>query len=146
VSSQSPYQTTLDLTLAALGWHHMHVRPVFDAKAKRWLTPTTTKGWPDLTAIHPRTGVLLFAELKGALTTKVKTWSTADVKPHQLDWLHRLNTNPCAACVVFRPSDDWDTVAGWLTMPDTLMSGYGWLPPEQHRRVWSAQAIARLAR
>jgi hypothetical protein len=144
--SQNRYQDTLSATLEALGWHDMWVRPVFDARANRWVTPTTTKGWPDLSCIHPRSGVLLFAEVKGACPAPKRGWSTADVKPHQLDWLHRLHCNPAAAAVVFRPSDDWTLVAGWLADPGTLRSGYGWLDPEQHRPVVTYRQVAHLLR
>lgn len=146
MSSQSPHQTTLAATLKALGWHDMHVRPVYDRQADVWITPTTAKGWPDLTAVHPRTGVMLFAECKGKVDLKTKDWSTQGVKPHQLEWLHWLHAVPCAAAVVLRPSDPWTVVADMLSDPRQLVSGFGWLPPEQRRRVWTTQAIAHLAR
>jgi hypothetical protein len=126
VTTQSPYQETLIQTLEIFGWRWMHVRPVFDAKAKRWLTPTTAKGWPDLSCVHPRSGVALFAEAKGA---------KGKPTPEQLDWLRWWHRVPSAAAVCFRASDDWNMVAGWLAEPATLPSGYGWLPTAEHRPV-----------
>jgi hypothetical protein len=146
MSSQSPYQQTVTATLDALGWSHMHTRPVFDAKSKRFLTPHTAKGWPDLACVHHRSGVLLFAELKGHHGLKTKTWTTSDVRPDQVEWLHKLHRNPGAACVVFRPDDDWLLVSEWLAKPWLLLSGYGWLPPEQWRGVITGAQVAEILR
>ena len=130
----SVYQDTLTGALDVFGWHWMHVRPIFDARAKRWVTPTTAKGWPDLTCLHTRSGVVLACEVKG---------QRKNPKPHQREWLERWHRVPCAAAVVFGPTDDWHQVVGWLNHPETLVSGFGWLPPEQHRPVWLPDPPAR---
>ena len=134
MGSQSPYQRTLVKTLAATGWHHSHTRAVFDRQARVWITPAA-KGYPDLTAIHPGSGALLFAELKGDCPAPRRGWSVSDVRPEQLGWLRWLHRNPAAAAVVLRPTDDWNMVADWLQAPHKLLSGYGWLPPDDHRPI-----------
>lgn len=146
MSAQSPYQGTLTATMDALGWQWNHTRPVYDRAAQAYITPTTAKGWPDLAAVHPRTGVMLFAELKGKCPAPKRGWSTSDVKPDQMKWLRFMHTVPCAAAVVLRPTDDWVTISGWLATPETLVSGYGWLPPEEHHRIWTSRSIAALLR
>lgn len=124
----SGYENTIQGAFNMTGWRHMHVRPIFDGRKKRWVTPTTAKGWPDLTAIHPRWGIVCAAEVKG---TKAR-----DDKPtlEQLEWLGIWHRVPSAAAVVFRPSDDFDTVLWMLRNPDQLASGWGWLDPTEHRK------------
>jgi hypothetical protein len=146
--SVSPYQDTLVATLDALGWYGTAIRPVFDAKAKRFLTPTTAVGWPDLTYVHPRTGVVLACEVK---TNLPKGGHRGPVKhcgccprPEQLEWLRRWHRVASAAAVVFRPADDWLEVAAWLQHPDRLPSGWGWLPPDAHRRPFALADIAAM--
>jgi hypothetical protein len=125
----SGYENTIQNTLTAFGWRHMHVRPIFDGRKKRWVTPTTAVGWPDITAIHTGRGVVLAAEVKGT--------TGRDVKPtaEQLEWLGYWHSVPAAAAVVFRPSDDFQEVALMLRAPEMLMSGFGWLPEAKWRPV-----------
>lgn len=136
---QTPYQGTLVATLEALGWHGTSVRPVFDAKAKRFLTPTTAEGWPDLCYINPRHGVLLACEVKSDLpkSGEHRPGRTSPCgccpRPNQLDWLYRFHQVPSAAAVVFRPADDWNLIARMLAHPHLLVSGWGWLPEAEWR-------------
>ena len=58
-------------------WWAMHVRL---GKASRPITPTSVRGWPDLTLWRPGSG-LLFRELKGP---------DGKLKPHQADVLASL--------------------------------------------------------
>jgi len=50
------------------GWEVMHVRKATQgAKGRnraRWVTPTSVRGWPDLTLWHPKRGGMLFIEVK----------------------------------------------------------------------------------
>lgn len=49
-----------------LGWEHVGFRPAQTVHGYRTPgTGTMAEGWPDLTLVHPRTGRLLFVELKG---------------------------------------------------------------------------------
>lgn len=142
----SAYQDTVVAMLSALGWHGNHTMPMYGWKSKamtgrvppEFLTPTTAKGWPDLTYLHPPTGVVLACEVKQDLPKR----GHRDPPPqdcsccprsHQLGWLWRWHQVPCCAAVVFRPGDDAIQVSGWLADPETLISGYGWLA-ERHRR------------
>lgn len=145
--SVTPYQDTLVATLEALGWHGTAVRPVFDARAKRWLTPTTSPGWPDLTYLH-RTGVVLACEVKQDLPPNGHRVAPKHCgccpRPDQLAWLNRWHMVASAAAVVFRPSDDWLMVSRWLMDPASLPSGWGWLPPAQHRTPLTLAHLAAL--
>ena len=52
------------LELAALyNWDYMHVHKAQKGKSGAWLTPTSKKGWPDLTLWHKDHGII-FVELK----------------------------------------------------------------------------------
>jgi hypothetical protein len=144
--SVTPYQDTLVQTLEALGWFGTAIRPVFDAKAKRFLTPTTVTGWPDLTYIHPRTGVVLACEVK---TNLPKGGHRGPVKhcgccprPDQVVWLNRWHQVLSAAAVVFRPADDWQAIARMLADPGQLWSGWGWLPEWRHPITVASAALA----
>jgi hypothetical protein len=151
--SVTPYQDTITQTLDVLGWRHMHVRPIFDARGKRWITPTTAVGWPDVTAVHRRTGIVAAIEIK--TNQGPRGHRTPDVKcgccptPDQLDWLQMWHHNPGAAAVVFRPSDDWNLLVGWFTAPFDFVSGYGWLPedgPGRHQVTVRDKLAATAAR
>lgn len=154
----SAYQDTVTAMLTALGWHGNHTMPVFGwssvpasrVTAPRSFTPTTARGWPDLLYVHPVTGVVLACEVKLDLpkaghhrkqrTTQCRCCPT----PEQADWLWRWHQVPCAASVVFRPSDDALQVSRWLSNPETLVSGYGWLAVSHRRAPISRQHIELL--
>lgn len=131
----SAFETTVTEALEMFGWRHMHVRPVFDGRRKRWVTPTTAIGWPDLCAVHPL-GVVLAAEVKGT------TGRDATPTPEQLDWLRAWHAVACAAAVVLRPSDDFDAVCRWLRDPWLARSGFGWLPEPEQRRVGAERVLS----
>jgi hypothetical protein len=142
--------------LGALGWHGNHVRPFYgwDSRvaaergaAPRFVTPTTAVGWPDLTYLHPITGIVLACEVKQDLPkTGHREPAPKDCgccpRPQQLEWLWRWHQVPCCAAVVFRPGDDALRVSRWLSNPETLVSGYGWLDPARHRQPLSRQQLA----
>jgi hypothetical protein len=64
----------------------------------------STPGFPDLTIVHPRTGTLIFAELKG---TGRKPTAAQDV------WLRAL-AGTAAEVFLWRPQDWPDGVMPWL--------------------------------
>jgi hypothetical protein len=151
----SAYQDTVVAMLEALGWQGNHTMPMYGWKSKvmagrvppEFLTPTTALGWPDLTYLHPVTGVVLAIEVKQALPKSGhRTPAPSDCRccprPEQVDWLWRWHQVPSAAAVVFRPSDDALQVSGWLSDPSSIPSGYGWLNPDRHRRPLTRQQVA----
>lgn len=80
------------------GWQWAHFRPAQTAHG--WRTPVSGplgQGWPDLVLVHPRRGVLIFAELKvrGAVT------------PSQVAVHNTLQS--AAPIYVWRPAD-FDTI------------------------------------
>ena len=79
--SEAELQVAILDAAALYGWMSMHVRPVHtrEGGADRYITPTTSEGWPDLTLA--RAGTVLFLELKGA-----KGKPTTE----QLEWLYAL--------------------------------------------------------
>lgn len=76
------------------GWIVAHFRGVFDANAKRWMTPVGAdgKGFPDLVLVRER---VIFAELKS---------KTGRLRPDQVTWLDRLRDTG-AEVYVWRPKD-----------------------------------------
>lgn len=61
-------------------WLVHHDRPARTNQG--WKTPIEgDKGFPDVVAVHPRTGVTMFLELKSA---------SGPLKPEQTEWLDRL--------------------------------------------------------
>jgi hypothetical protein len=150
VTVQTPYQGTLVATLEALGWQGTAVRPIFDGHAQRFLTPTTAEGWPDLTYINPRHGVLLACEVKsdlpksGAHRPNRTSPCGCCPRPNQLEYLHRFHQCLSNAAVVFRPADDWNAVARMLAQPGMLMSGWGWLPEDEWRQPLTRQQAEAL--
>ena len=120
--SERDFQRTLVSTLEILGYTVNHVRPVMvQARGvKRWVTPTTSKGWPDLVAINARTHRLVAIECKADRTA-------AKVSDEQWNWLGRFHSVPGCVALVLRPADDWNLIVQWLRSPDTAPSGYGWL-------------------
>jgi hypothetical protein len=145
----SAYQDTVTAMLSAFGWHGNHTRPVYGWSSKiaaertmpDFFTPTTAVGWPDLTYVHPPTGVVLACEVKQDRPKNGHRLGAADRKsqcaccptPEQADWLWRWHQVPCCAAVIFRPGDDALQVSRWLAEPETLVSGYGWLVHEKRR-------------
>lgn len=80
--SEGDFQATVLAGASLFGWKAMHVRPVHtrDGGADRYLVPTTSEGWPDLTLA--RAGTVLHLELKG---------STGKPTLAQLEWLYALD-------------------------------------------------------
>lgn len=76
------------------GWIAAHFRGVFDANAKRWMTPVGAdgKGFPDLVLVRER---VIFAELKA---------KTGRLRPDQVVWLDKLRETG-AEVYVWRPKD-----------------------------------------
>jgi hypothetical protein len=153
----SAYQDTVAEMLATFRWEGNHTLPVYGwlsvgaqrgGQAPRSFTPTTAVGWPDLVYVHPATGVVAAIEVKtdppkGGHRKPVKSCGCCP-RPDQRQWLWWWHQVPCCASVVFRPGDDALMVAGWLSNPEAMVSGYGWLPGDQHRHPLSRQQIAHL--
>lgn len=77
----------------ALGWRCSHFRPAQTAQGWRTTVQGDGKGYPDITAVHPRHGVI-FAELK---TDKGR------LSPEQVEWVSALS-RAGARIYVWRPS------------------------------------------
>lgn len=75
---ETEYQSQVSQLARRLGYKVVHHR-AGKSKAGRWSTPTTERGWPDLTLVRPPR--LLFAELKGPDTP---------VTPEQPPFLEQL--------------------------------------------------------
>lgn len=97
-----PWEDVVIETARYLGWRVMHVRPIFDGKRKRWVTPTSAdgEGYPDLTLVRER---VVVAELKTG---------AAAATPAQMDWLRAFAAAGVEA-YVWRDSD-WDAVVATL--------------------------------
>lgn len=98
-------------------WSTMHVRPVLDANSGQWVTTTSARGWPDVTAL--RGPWLLVVECKG---------ERGKLTPHQLDWLRRFLRLPCALVWVVSPHSDLSQIASWLAFPEEAARVLGWSP------------------
>lgn len=81
------------------GWHVAHFRSVFDANAKRWMTPVGAdgKGFPDLVLVRE---VVIFAELKA---------KAGRLRPDQVVWMDKLRATG-AHVYEWRPKD-LDTIS-----------------------------------
>jgi hypothetical protein len=105
---ESEFQTRVLQYAAHHGWRHFHApdnRPVPRMRGGRvvYVKQTVTKGWPDVTLWHVRTGQMLFAELKA---------EKGRVDPEQTRLLAELEA--CGQEVhLWRPSD-WDRIAARL--------------------------------
>jgi hypothetical protein len=112
VTEREWQQTVVD-TLTMLGYLVCHVYPLQTTRG--WKTPTTVRGWPDITAVGR--GHTLFIEVKGA-----KTPVTAE----QIAVLEILATPECARSWIVRPTDDYNTLANWMARPTTSPRRFGW--------------------
>ena len=86
------------------GWRVLQVRRVFDANAKRWVTPfgADGKGFPDFLFVRDR---VVYAEVKtgkGKLTKEQRQWRDA-IRAAGAEWY------------LLRPLEDWDMVKGALS-------------------------------
>jgi len=72
-------QQRITQALRMHGWLHTHFRPLRTEAGYR--TPLSgDKGFPDIVAVHPERGLLLFIEVKsdkGKLSPEQKTWIAA---------------------------------------------------------------------
>jgi hypothetical protein len=106
--SERAFQTRVIQYATYHGWRHFHApdnRPVPRTVKGRtvYSRQKITRGWPDLTLWHVRTGQLLVAELKT---------EAGRVDPEQTRVLHELEA--CGMEVhIWRPSD-WDTLTARL--------------------------------
>lgn len=85
------------------GWRAMHIRPARTAKG--WRTPVQGDGagFPDLFAVHPKRGVMLFAELKVGRNKPT---------PEQAAWLDDLRETD--AIVRVWTDSDWPEIEAVL--------------------------------
>jgi hypothetical protein len=60
--NETEWQEVVVAAMRSLGWRHNFTRRTI-GRGKKWTTATSCVGWPDLTAWHPRHG-LIFVELK----------------------------------------------------------------------------------
>lgn len=111
--TERDWQQTITDTLTMLGYLVCHVFPLQTSKG--WKTPTSIRGWPDITAVGR--GHILFVEVKGERTP---------VTAEQLQVLEVLATPECARSWIVRPTDDYDTIAGWIARPATSPRRFGW--------------------
>jgi hypothetical protein len=111
--SESAFQKTIMKGLTREGWTWTHVRAMRTPDG-RWLTGTSSPGFPDLLAVCP--GFVLGLELKARRKYP---------KPEQKVWLEAL-LEAGALAWVLRPSDDWGDIALWLHDPSQAPRKYGW--------------------
>lgn len=73
--SESDFQARITTMAEYMGWRWWHVKDSRKQQCGRWVPDGEIAGFPDLTMVHPRHGVV-FAEVKGEggrLTAKQKT-------------------------------------------------------------------------
>jgi hypothetical protein len=106
--TERDFQKRIETTATMFGWSFMHISESTKRvrRGGKYLSvpDPACQGWPDLTLAHPRSGRLLFREVK---TDKGK------LTPEQEQWLRTL-----AACgqdvAVWRPRD-WANIVNELT-------------------------------
>jgi hypothetical protein len=93
----------------ALGWKHMHIgestKRVRRGSSFILVPDPDCQGWPDLTLCHPRTGKMLFRELKT---------DTGKLTDPQRDWLRTLAK--CGQDVDVSRPRDWDEIVALLNV------------------------------
>lgn len=114
--AEREWQKILIEGLVQARWTINHTRKARTAKGA-WITPTTSKGFPDLVAV--RAGRLLAVEVKGPRTT---------LDAEQVAWLALFAELPAANAWVLRPQDDWNRVGAWITDPTTAPKVHGFDP------------------
>jgi hypothetical protein len=100
-----------------------HVRPGRTGKGE-WVTPTTSKGFPDLLCL--RGEWLIACEVKG-LKTLVET--------EQIEWLERFAQLPTGRAWILRPTANWGDIVRWMARPADAPRRFGWgehLSPAAH--------------
>lgn len=92
------FQAQVTELAAWRGWEFMHVRPGLfrDGRFATMTSGTMARGWPDLTMVQPRTGRLIYAELK------VPPNTLTDDQSRVLDVLRSIR---CAEVYIWRPAD-----------------------------------------
>lgn len=113
---EKDYQDTVVKTLRLLGWHTNHTRRAI-GKGRRWTTPTSAVGFPDLLSV--KGSWLLAVELKS---------DVGKLTDAQQEWLGYFAGLPCARVWVLRPRDPWDQITGWLRDPAAAPAVFGWTP------------------
>lgn len=96
---EADFQTRVTALAELRGWQWMHVKPGLfaDGRFATMTSGTMARGWPDLVMVQPRTGRLLFVELK-VPPNQVTTDQSAT--------LDLLRSVPFAEVYVWRP-EDW---------------------------------------
>lgn len=108
------WQRTLIEGFEYFGYAVNHVRPGRTAKGE-WVTPTTAKGWPDLTCLKGEW--IVACEVKGVKTP---------VEAKQIEWLERFALIPTGRAWILRPQDDWERIVSWMARPQAAPLRYGW--------------------
>ena len=121
-AAEKEYQKTVEGALTTLGYEWNHVYPLRTEHG--WRTGTTTKGWPDLTAIRGR--FILAIEMKGY----DRNGRATEFTEGQKDWLGRFSHLAGGRAWVFRPTDDWAETQEMLRHPENAPRVYGWAPDD----------------
>jgi hypothetical protein len=83
-------QKTVEETLSILGYLWFHDRSLSYATVR-----ATNPGFPDLCAVHPTSGALVFIELKS---------QTGKMRPEQILWADALSSSPAIYMGPVRPA------------------------------------------
>lgn len=132
---EKEFQARLQSALQARGYLVDHTYKL-KCQDGSWRTGSTLTGKPDLLGLRPPR--LVAIEVKSA---------TGRVEPRQQAVLSYWAAIPNARAWVLRPTDDWDTVMGWLDRVEVAprVHGFDRLPVLDAYRV-VAPASARKAR
>lgn len=107
--SETDHQDRVVDLLHVLGYIVFHARPARTKEGWRTAVKYDGAGYPDLTAVHPVTGVVLVIECKanrGVWRPEQKVWATA--------WRVAERENPNVWYVESRPNN-WLEFSQWVT-------------------------------
>jgi hypothetical protein len=90
--TEAQFQAEVMRVAVEHGWRTMHVGRA--RVGRKWVTPTSTNGWPDLTLLRPPQLVCL--ELKRVGGT---------VRPGQREWIEALQQVPGVEAYIVGPED-----------------------------------------
>ena len=98
--SETEWQEWVVARATERGWEVCHHRPAM--VRGRWITNTSSPGFPDLTLLRASTGQLVFLELKRERGSKMK--------PGQAEWIAGLQQVPGVEAYIVKPSDAADVL------------------------------------